>query len=88
MRSTPTTVSSLIRSEQKRACQVLLRVAPVYDDIDRIQSLFEKALIGIELQRVWHNPGRIRQHAVLGDDGITFDTTRPMLCDHMFADPS
>ena len=35
-----------------RACQVILRVAPVHDDVDGVQSLFEEALIGIELQRV------------------------------------
>src|ERR1022692_1339689 len=53
-----------------------MRVAAMYHHINPIEPAFEKALIGLEFELVWHDACRIRKHAVLGDDGITFDTTR------------
>ena len=41
------------------------------------QTLVEEALIGFELERVRLHAGRIRDHAIGGDDGETFDDRRP-----------
>jgi hypothetical protein len=52
-----------------------MRVAPVNHDVDPVEPAFEEALIGLELERVRHDTRGIREHAILGDDGITFDAT-------------
>jgi hypothetical protein len=55
---------------------LLVRVAAVYDHINAIEAAFEKALVGLKLKLVRHDTRSIREHAILGDDGITFDATR------------
>src|SRR5580700_10159689 len=44
--------------------------------VDPVEPAFEEVLIGLELERVRHDTRGIRDHAILGDDGITFDSTR------------
>jgi hypothetical protein len=44
--------------------------------IDAVEFAFEEVLIGLELERVWHNAAGIGQHAIFGYDGITFDAMR------------
>jgi hypothetical protein len=60
---------------QIRALLSLMRVAPVHHDIDPVEPAFEEVPIGLELERVRHDTRGIREHAILGDDGITFDAT-------------
>lgn len=48
----------------------------MHNDVDTIETAFEEGLIGPEFQRIRHNTCRVREHAVLGNDGITFDTMR------------
>jgi hypothetical protein len=54
----------------------LMRVAPMHHRIDAVESAFEEVLIGLELERVWHNAAGISQHAIFGYEGITFDAMR------------
>jgi hypothetical protein len=54
----------------------LMRMAPMYHHIGPVEPAFEKVPIDLELERVWHDTRGIREHALLGDDGITFDATR------------
>jgi len=51
-------------------------MASVHDYIDAIEPTFKKDLIGFEFERVRHYAGRVCEHAVFGDDGISFDTVR------------
>src|SRR3984893_16915010 len=44
--------------------------------VDPVELAFEEVLIGLELERVRHDARGIRDHAILGDDGITFDSAR------------
>ena len=53
-----------------------MRVAAVNDHINAIEPAFEKALVGLKLELVRHDTCSICEHAVFGDDGITFDATR------------
>jgi hypothetical protein len=46
----------------------------VYDHINVVQSSLVKLLIRLEHERAGHDPEGVRQHAVLGDDGVAFDT--------------
>ena len=48
----------------------------MHHHIDPVEPAFEEVLIGLELERVRHDTRGIREHAILGDDGITFDATR------------
>ena len=43
--------------------------------IDPVERTFEEMPIGLEFERIRHDAGGIREHAVLRDDGITFDAT-------------
>jgi hypothetical protein len=61
---------------QLRTRLSLMRVAPMHHHVDPVKSAFEELLIGPELERVRHDPFRIREHAILGDNGITLDATR------------
>jgi hypothetical protein len=49
-------------------------MASVDDDVYPVQTVFEKPLIRLEHQRRRHDKASGRQHAVLGDDGVAFDT--------------
>ena len=51
-------------------------MASVHDYIDAIKSAFKKDLIGFKFEGVWHYAGRVREHAVFGDNGISFDAVR------------
>ena len=51
---------------------MLARVTPVYQYVNAVQAALIEALIGFKNQRV-HASGRVREHAILGDDGITLD---------------
>jgi hypothetical protein len=44
--------------------------------INPVEPAFEEMLIGLELERVRHDTCGIREHAIFGDNGITFDATR------------
>jgi hypothetical protein len=48
----------------------------MHHHIDPVEPAFEEVLIGLELERVRHDTRGIGEHAILGDDGITFDATR------------
>jgi hypothetical protein len=48
----------------------------MHHHIDPVEPAFEELLIGLELERVRHDTRGIREHAILADDGITFDATR------------
>ena len=41
--------------------------------IDPVERAFEELVIGLELERVRHDTRGIRDHAIRGDDGITFE---------------
>src|SRR5471032_813055 len=53
-----------------------MRVAPVHDHVDAIETAFEETLVGVELERVRHDARGVSQHPVRGDDRIAFDATR------------
>ena len=67
---------------QMRPLLLFLRVAPMHHHIDPVQRTLKEALISFKLQRVRHDSGGIRQHAVLGNNGIALDAGGPILCDH------
>ena len=48
----------------------------MYQNIDPVEPAFEEVLIGLVLERIRHDSFGIRNHAILGDNGITFDATR------------
>ena len=50
-------------------------VTPMHHNIDSVEPAFEKVLISLELKRIRYDTRGIREHAILGDDGITFDAT-------------
>jgi hypothetical protein len=52
-----------------------LRVAPMYRHIYSVEAVLEKAFIGLELERFWHDAVGIRDHAIFGDDRLTFYST-------------
>ena len=52
-----------------------MRVASMHHHVDPIKTASEELLIGLELERIRHDACCIREHPILGDDGITFDTT-------------
>ena len=60
-----------------RARLLFVRMAAMRHHIDRVEPALEEALIGVELELVRHDAGRIREHAVFRDNGITFDAGRP-----------
>jgi hypothetical protein len=45
----------------------------MHHDIDTIETFFEEYLIGLKLERIRHDSCRVRKHAVLGNDGVTFN---------------
>jgi hypothetical protein len=47
----------------------------MHDHIDPVETALEKVLIGLELELLRHDARCIGEHAVLGDNGITFDAT-------------
>jgi hypothetical protein len=57
-------------------------MAAMRHHIDRVEPALEEALIGVEPELVRHDAGRIREHAVFGDNGITFDAGRPRHSSH------
>ena len=59
---------------QIRMSLLLVRMPPMHDHVDAIQTAFEEGLIGFEFKGVGHHACGIRQHAVLGNDGISLDT--------------
>src|ERR1039458_9818200 len=59
-----------------------MRMAPMHHHIDLVEPAFEEVLIGLELERVRHDTRGIRKHAIFGDDGVTFDTTRTWQRNH------
>lgn len=50
-------------------------MAPVHDDVDVVETSFKEGLIGFEFERVRHDTRCIRKHSVLGNNGISLDTT-------------
>ena len=48
----------------------------MHHHIDAVEPAFKEVPIGLELERVRHDTRGIREHAILRDDGITFDATR------------
>src|SRR5579863_331813 len=54
----------------------LMGVAPVHHHDGCVEPAFEELPVGLELQRVRHDARGIREHAILGDDGVTFDAAR------------
>src|SRR5476651_602010 len=60
---------------QMRMRLSLMRVAPTNHHIDPVEPEFEKLLVGLELELVRHDTCRVLKHAVLGDNGVTFDAT-------------
>src|SRR5664279_4999476 len=55
---------------------LLMGVVSMHYHIDPVEPALEEIQIGIELKRVRHDTCRIRKHAILGDNSITFDATR------------
>jgi hypothetical protein len=53
-----------------------MRVAAMHYHIDPVESAFEEVPIGLELERVRDHARGVREHAILGDNGIPFDATR------------
>ena len=51
-------------------------MAAVDDHINAVEAAFEKALVGLTPELVRHDTRNICEHAVLGDDGITFNAIR------------
>lgn len=51
-------------------------MASVHDYIDAIESALKKDLIGFKFEGVRHYAARVREHAVFGDNGISFDAVR------------
>src|SRR5436190_20000127 len=51
-------------------------MASVHDHVDRVEAVLEENLIGLELERLRHDACGIREHAVLGANGIAFDAAR------------
>ena len=62
---------------QTRARLLFVRMAAMHHHIDRVERALEEALISVELELVRHDAGRFREHAVFGNNGITFDAGRP-----------
>ena len=58
-----------------RILLTLMRVSAMHHDINPIKPAFEEVLIGIEFELVRHDTCCIREHAILRDNGITFDAT-------------
>jgi hypothetical protein len=54
---------------------LLMRVSPMYRHIYFVKAVLEKAFIGLELKRFWHDAVGIRDHAIFGDDCVTFYST-------------
>jgi hypothetical protein len=52
---------------------MLVGMAPLHHQIDAIEPAREELMIGLETQGIRHDAQRIRQHAVIGDDGVAFD---------------
>jgi len=48
----------------------------MHHDVDTIEPSFEEGLIGLEFERVGHDPCRIGKHAVFGDNRVSFDVAR------------
>jgi hypothetical protein len=69
---------------QMRARLLFVRMPAMRHHIDRVEPTREEALIGVELELVRHDAGRICEHAVLGDNGITFDARRPGHVSHFW----
>src|SRR5664280_330054 len=55
---------------------LLMGMVSMHYHIDPVEPALEEIQIGIELKRVRHDTCRIRKHAILGDNSITFDVTR------------
>jgi hypothetical protein len=55
---------------------LLVRMPPVNDRLDFVETVGEITLVGVEFQRLRHHAVRIGQHAVLGHDGVAFDARR------------
>src|ERR1017187_8760802 len=55
---------------------LLMGVASMHYQIDPVEPALEELLVGFELELVRHDTCRIRKHAILGDNSITFDATR------------
>ena len=49
---------------------LLVRVSAMHHHRDLVERPLEKVPVGLEFERLGHDPGSIRQHPVLGDDGI------------------
>jgi hypothetical protein len=47
----------------------------MYRHIYPVEAVLEKAFIGLELERFWHDAVGIRDHAIFGDDCVTFYST-------------
>ena len=67
---------------QIRMPLTLVRVATMHHNINAIEPAFEEVLIGLKFELIRYNTSRIREHAVLGDNGITFDATGMRHCNH------
>src|ERR1019366_6019763 len=55
---------------------LLMGVASMHYHNDPVEPALEELLVGFELELVRHGTCRIRKHAILGDNSITFDATR------------
>src|SRR6202035_4674637 len=68
-------------NRRRKAAQIrtrlsLMRVAAMHYHVDPVESAFEEMPIGLELERVRDHARGVREHAILGDNGIPFDATR------------
>src|SRR5678815_4059053 len=55
----------------------LTGMASMYHHVNRVQAVLKKLLIRIEPERVRHEPCCIGNHAISGDDGVTFNSAGP-----------
>src|SRR5581483_316934 len=61
----------------RRFRPALMRIPTVHDSIRLLQGAVEKTLIAGNLQFWRHDPLRIGEHAVSGNDGVALDAIRP-----------
>ena len=57
----------------RRARAAFVRMAPVNDDGGPIELGLKESLVGIVADSVRHHAFGVRDHALRGDDGVTFD---------------
>src|SRR5664279_1422615 len=55
---------------------LLMGVASMHYHNDPVEPALEELSVGLELELVRHDTCRVRKHAILGDNSISFDATR------------